>query len=143
MSSQWSGIGKIRPSSMPARAKEGRHDRLLRDLWLEQPSETIAQQFGVSRRTVTNHAKRLGLPCKIGRRYDLNPIPKETITRLASRGHTLGQIASELGRDRDCLSIAMRKHMPHTYRRMMDRYRSAGHVTRKRNKEQNNDTGTA
>jgi hypothetical protein len=24
---------------MPARAKEGRHDRLLRDLWLEQPME--------------------------------------------------------------------------------------------------------
>jgi len=113
-----------------------RHDRQLTELWLEQPSETIAQQLGVSRRTVTNHAKRLGLPCKTGRRYDLTPLPKETITRLASRGHTLGQIASELGRDRGCLSIAMRKHMPHTYRWLIQRYRSAGHATRRRNKEQ-------
>jgi hypothetical protein len=36
----------------------------------------------------------------------------------------------------------MRKHMPHTYSRLIRRYRSAGHVTRKRNKETPHDTGT-
>lgn len=116
-----------------------RHDRLLRELWLEHPSEAIAKQLGFSRRTVTSHAKRLGLPSKIGRRYDLETIPKETITRLVSRGYTIRQIASEIGRDRNCLSAAMRQYMPHTYNKLIDRYRVVGSATRKRNKERCND----
>lgn len=119
-----------------------RHDRQLIELWPDTPMPDIARQLGFHQRTVRGHARRLNLPKKSTRNHRYTPIPKATITRLVAEGCGIVQIAQRVGMSRNALSRQMQARMPKTYQMVIDRYGYLAHETRRRNKEQNNDTGT-
>jgi len=120
-----------------------RHDRELVRLWPDLSIPEIEEQIGFKARTIRDHARRLNLPKKSTRNHRYTPIPKATITRLVSEGCGIVQIAQRVGMSRNALSRQMQDRMPKTYQMVIDRYGYLAHETRRRNKEQNNDTRTA
>ena len=119
-----------------------RHDRQLIELWPDTPVPEIARRLGFHQRTVRDHARRLNLPRKSTRNHRYTPIPTATSTRLVAEGCGIVQIAQRVGMSRNALSRQMQARMPKTYQMVIDRYGYLAHETRRRNKEQNNDTGT-
>lgn len=119
-----------------------RHDRELVRLWPDLSIPEIEEQIGFKARTIRDHARRLGLPKKstCNRRY--TPIPKAAIAGLVTRGYGITQIAARLGVSRNTLTKQMKVRMPTIYQRVISDYGYRARDTRRRNKEQNNDTRT-
>jgi len=90
--------------------KRALNEDLFRSLWARPTvsAREISRQLGISQKTVSKVAARLGLPPRHGQPPRREPLAREEVERELAKGDTIKAIALRLKRDRTAVAVIAR-----------------------------------